>query len=250
MALPVEAARSWLERWDRQQEHYLPDREERFAVIADVVAIVTARPDPVVLDVGCGPGSLSARIRRRLPRARLVGVDTDPLLLGIARAGHPWLEIVDQDLRTPQWTDALPVRTFDAVVSTTALHWLTRDELARLYADVAGLLRPGGVLVNGDHMPGEPDQVVLHAVSEGLRTFQAKRSGVADREDWREWWRAANSAPELADLAAERGQRPYEHDRDGNVGFTEQVELLRALRFAEVGQVWQFGSDRILVGVR
>ena len=245
MSLQLDDARSWLDRWDRQQEHHLPDRAERFAVIADVVAITAGRPDPVVLDLGCGPGSLSARIHATLPDARIVGLDSDPLLLGIAAANHPWLELVDQDLRAPQWTDALPCGTFDAVVSTTALHWLFHDELARLYTDVAGLLRPGGVLVNGDHMPGEHG-----ALGEALRARQARRTGVTDREDWASWWGAATSAPELAELVAERGARPLEHNQDGSVGVGEQSDLLRAAGFAEVGPVWQFGDDRVLVGVR
>jgi len=33
----MQDARRWLERWDRQQENYIADREERFAVVADVV---------------------------------------------------------------------------------------------------------------------------------------------------------------------------------------------------------------------
>lgn len=250
MPIAARTARSWLERWDRQQEFYLPDRAERFRIIADVVAIATGRPDPVVLDIGCGPGSLSARVHDRLPRARLIGVDSDPLLLGLAAANHPWLELVDQDLRAPQWTQALPCRTVDAVVSTTALHWLSLDEMSRLYATIADLLRPGGVFVNGDHMPGERDHRVLATVSEQLLTLQADRAGVTDREDWSAWWKAATGAPELAELVAERAARPIGHDSDGNVGFAEQVTLLRAWGFAEVEPVWQLGADRILVGVR
>jgi SAM-dependent methyltransferase len=253
MPLHAEAARSWMSRWDRQQEHYLPDREQRFAVIAEIVAHTAdrlRRPDPLVLDVGCGPGSLSARIRRRLPQARFVGVDSDPLLLGLATASYPWLELVDRDLRAPQWTAALPAGTFDAIVSTTALHWLRHDELAALYADLAGLLRPGGVFVNGDHLPAARDHTVLNDLGERLRQRQVLWTGVAGREDWAAWWAAANDAPELADLVAVRGERSVKHNKDGEVGFDDQAELLRAQGFAEVGSLWQFGSDRILVGVR
>jgi SAM-dependent methyltransferase len=253
MSLPTHTARSWIQRWDRQQEHYLPDREQRFAVIADIVVLTAERlrkPDPVVLDIGCGPGSLSARIRQRLPLARVIGVDSDPLLLGLAAANYPWLELLDTDLRGPQWTDVLPVRIVDAVVSTTALHWLHPEALAKLYADLAGVIRSGGVFVNGDYMPTESTREVLGGLTRELRVLHARRAGVAGREDWAAWWAAANTAPELAELVAERGQRPLEHGQDGEVGFEEQARLLRELGFAEVGPVWQFGADRILVGVR
>ncbi len=251
MSLHAEAARSWMSRWDRQQESYLPDREQRFAVIAEIVALTADRlrqPAPLVLDLGCGPGSLSLRIRQRLPQARLAGVDSDPLMLGLAGANYPWLELIDQDLREPEWTAALPAGTFDAIVSTTALHWLRHDELATLYADVAGLLRPGGVFVNGDHMAaGHP---VLDEFGERLRLRQVLWTGMTNREDWAAWWTAANDAPELAEFVAERGERSLEHNQDGEVGFDEQARLLRAQGFAEVGPLWQFGADRILVGVR
>ena len=62
----------------------MPEREERFAVIADVVEVV-AGGRPRVLDLGCGPGSLSVRILDRLPAASVVAVDADPVLLA-ARA--------------------------------------------------------------------------------------------------------------------------------------------------------------------
>ena len=253
MALAAHTARTWIQRWDRQQESYLPDREHRFAVIADIVVLTADRlrkPDPVVLDIGCGPGSLSARIRQRLPLARVIGVDSDPLLLGLAAANYPWLELLDTDLRDPQWTGMLPVEKVDAVVSTTALHWLQHDELAALYFTLATVIRPGGVFVNGDHMPVSSDREVLGRLGEDLRVLQARRAGVINREDWAAWWAAANVAPELAELVAERGQRPLEHNVDGEVGFDEQARLLRELEFAEVGPVWQFGADRILVGVR
>lgn len=253
MSLPTDTARTWVQRWDRQQESYLPDREQRFAVIADIVVLTADRmrkPDPVVLDIGCGPGSLSARIRQRLPHAQVIGVDSDPLLLGLAAANYPWLRLLDTDLRDPQWTGALPVPTVDAIVSTTALHWLQRAELATLYADLAGILRSGGVFVNGDYMPVSSERAVLGRLGRELRVLHARRAGVLDREDWAAWWAAANTAPELAELAAERGRRPLEHNTDGEVGFDEQALLLRDVGFAEVEPVWQFGADRILVGVR
>ena len=38
----------------------------------------------VVLDVGCGAGSLGAAYRLRNPRARLLGIDSHPELLAVA----------------------------------------------------------------------------------------------------------------------------------------------------------------------
>ena len=84
-----ETARRWLDRWDAQQRSYLPDREERFIALIDAVEEGTGRLDPLVLDLGCGPGSLAARLLDRMPAARVVAIDTDPLLLTLGRAARP-----------------------------------------------------------------------------------------------------------------------------------------------------------------
>src|SRR5205823_13275463 len=122
------AAREWIRRWDLQQEDSLPDREDRFTALIDAVEEGTGRPDPLVLDLGCGPGSLSVRLLDRIPAATVVAVDADPLLLTLGRAAYgerARLRFADCDLRAPGWAAALGLdRLADAAVSTTALHWL------------------------------------------------------------------------------------------------------------------------------
>jgi len=78
-AIDREAALTWAERWDAQQRAYLPDREDRFTAMLDVVEEVAGRPDPLVLDLGSGPGSLAIRLIERMPSATVVALDADPL---------------------------------------------------------------------------------------------------------------------------------------------------------------------------
>src|SRR5262249_55034994 len=74
---------------------------------------------------------------------------------------------------------------FDAVVSTTALHWLRPDELAAVFAGVAALLRRGGAVVNGDHMPGDAGRPTLNGLNAELRNRRAQPARGTVREDWR-----------------------------------------------------------------
>ena len=78
-------AEQWIDRWDAQQEWYMPDREERFTVLIDAVEAGVGRDDPLVLDLGCGPGSLSVRLLNQIPAASVVAIDADPLLLQLGR---------------------------------------------------------------------------------------------------------------------------------------------------------------------
>src|SRR5713226_4944305 len=150
------AADAWIERWDAQQQAFLPDREERFTALIDAVQECAGRDDPLVLDLGCGPGSLAVRLLDRIPDATVIAIDTDPLLLALGSAsygGRGGLRFADLDLRTPGWAGLLGLdRVADAAVSTTALHWLRAPELRAMYAELAKVLRPGGLLLDGDHL--------------------------------------------------------------------------------------------------
>lgn len=251
----MQDARRWLDRWDRQQEYYMADREERFAVVADVVTGAVRRPDPLIVDLGAGPGSLSVRLLDRIPDATVVAVDADPLLLGLARAAYgdrPGLRIVDHDLRDPGWVEALELaRRPDAFVSTTALHWLTRAQLAEVYRRCGAVVASGGVLVNGDHLY-EPSTTKprSRALAQYVSRQRAARVGLDVSEDWDSWWEAVGDAPELADLRDERGAQPIQHGTPDSPSADEHAELLRAAGFAEVGTVWQHGDDRVLVALR
>jgi len=247
-------AAGWLQRWDDQQRTYIADREERFEIITDVVDVVADRPDPLVIDLGCGPGSLGVRLLDRLPKAEVVGVDGDPLLLGLGAAAYAdrgGLRFVDVDLRTGGWADALGLdRVADAVVSTTALHWLTGGELTELYAACSRLLRPGGVLIDGDHLHDGPAQPALDRLTREIGNRHELRVGLPGADDWAGWWDAVLAAPELADLAAERGARSYSHHVDPEPTLADHRTALHVAGFGEIGTVWQAGANRVLVAVR
>jgi SAM-dependent methyltransferase len=251
--LATDTARNWLDRWDRQQEVYVTDREERFAVVGDVVEAAVGRPEPLIVDLGCGPGSLASRLADRVPQARVVGIDSDPLLLEVARAAYgdqPGLRFVEGDLRTPGWHRRLGLdRDPDAFVSTTALHWMNRRELARLVRECADLIHPGGVFVNGDHIVDGDPQPRLDALTRAVRTGRERRARAGGDEDWQAWWHAVERAPELADLVAARAAAGVEHAKSDTPTYSEHVAMLRAAGFAEAGAVWQIGDDRVVVGV-
>jgi SAM-dependent methyltransferase len=242
-------AQRWIKRWDAQQEHGIPDREERFRVVIDVVAAAVGTAPAHVVDLGCGPGSLSARLAAALSNVEIVGVDADPLLLGLGVANTgPRVRLVEADLGYPSW----PERTgltgpWDAAVSSTALHWLDADTLAVLYRTLAERLRPGGVFVNADHMA--PGMSTVDALAEAVRVGRTARVGSDRHEDWAQWWHALRDDPELTQLLDGRAAYPIEHTgNELTVG--QHAELLRAAGFAEAAPVWQFGDDHVLVAVR
>ncbi len=108
-------------------------------------------------DLGCGNGILSLALLERYPNAAASLVDHSEPMIEAARShlsGHePNCRFVTADLSDSEW--ASPVADgapFDLVVSGYAIHHLADQRKRELYAEVFGLLRPGGLFLNTDHV--------------------------------------------------------------------------------------------------
>jgi len=257
----------WLRRWDAQQSLYMTTREERFEIMLDALeATVAASPGAqdeggiVALDLACGPGAISQRLLARFPNARTFAVDLDPVLLAIGQGALgtldgrlTWLE---ENLNEPAWADRLAERLagrqLDAVLSTTALHWLSPGTLARVYSELGQLMRPGGVFLNGDHMMYAPDRPTIREMALGMR--QRRRQAVqatSAAEDWERWWQAVEAEPGLTDLFAERERRFAWRDRTWvNASLAFQIGALKDAGFREADVIWQRLDNRVLMAVR
>ncbi|MFD9836687.1 class I SAM-dependent methyltransferase [[Kitasatospora] papulosa] len=242
---------SWQESWDRQQEWYMPDREERFRVMLDMVEAVVG-PEPRVLDLACGTGSITDRLLKRFPRATSTGVDLDPALLAIARGtfeGDDRVTFVTADLKDASWTERLPHDAYDAVLTATALHWLHSEPLVALYGQIGGLVRGGGVFMNADHMidTGTPR---INAAERAHRHAAMDRARARGAVDWADWWALAAKDPVLAEPTAERFAIYGEH-ADGDMPSVHwHARTLREAGFAEARAVWASPSDSLVLAVK
>ncbi|MFJ6695563.1 class I SAM-dependent methyltransferase [Streptomyces sp. NPDC091272] len=241
----------WQRSWDRQQEWYMPDREERLRVMLDMVEAVVG-PEPRVLDLACGTGSITGRLLARFPGATSTGVDLDPALLAIARGtfeGDGRAEFVTADLMDPGWRSKLPYESYDAVLTATALHWLKLGPLGTLYGQLGELVRTGGVFMNADRMK-DPTTPRINAAERAARHALMERSKGGEVRDWAGWWELAAAAPELAAPTAERFAIFGEH-ADGETPSLEwHAATLRAAGFAEARAVWSSPSDALVLAVK
>lgn len=248
----------WLRRWDAQQTAYLPDREARFTAMLDALADLLPE-EFVALDLACGPGAISQRLLERFPRARSVAVDLDPVLLAMGEAvlgdAGGRLRWVEADLTDPGWTARLDESSFDAVLSTTALHWLSVEPLVRLYRDLGRLVREDGVVLNGDNLDFAPHQQRLRLLAKvATERHEVEVFTVGGAEDWDRWWAALAQEPGATHLLAERARRFAGHTgHDGHEGapiYDVHEAALRNAGFREVGVIWQHLDNRVLLGVR
>ena len=247
--------RHWLRRWDDQQAGYVPEREERFRVMFDVLE--TLLPvEFVALDLACGPGSISQRLLHRFPGARCVAVDIDPVMLALGQGAlgtsNGRLRWVDADLGSAGWLETLAEPQVDAVLSTTALHWLPAAHLVDLYRDLGRLVRPGGVFLNGDNMGFGPNLPTFQRLAHDAEERHWSDESFAARgiETAEEWWEALGQEPSMAPLLAERARRFAAKERPASPIFDLHVAALRDASFREVGTIWQSGTNRVLLAVR
>lgn len=246
---------AWAERWDVQQQRHIPRREERFGLMLELVAEI-AGPEPrTILELACGTGSISARALQRFPGARLVALDVDPLLLAIGRGAQGnargRLSWAEADLRDPNWRQTVEAYgPFDAVLSSTALHWLSVGDLAQVFRTLADIVREGGVFANAEHMLLAPPTTLLGPATERLRhrLTQAEARG---GEGWADWWEAARTEPGFRALLEKRDgvfhDHPHHHDHR-TARF--QQEALRMGGFREAEVVWRYLDDTIVAAIR
>jgi trans-aconitate 2-methyltransferase len=151
--------------WNPAQYLAFGDLRRRPAV--DLLARVPLERPTTVLDLGCGPGNVTALLASRWPGARITGVDSSAEMLARAARDFPGIAWQRADLAT--WC---PPAGADLIYSNAALHWL--DDHRGLFPRLLVSLAPGGVLAV--QMPNN------YAAPSHQCAYQAARGGP---------WRAA-----------------------------------------------------------
>ncbi|KWW99095.1 Trans-aconitate 2-methyltransferase [Carbonactinospora thermoautotrophica] len=211
--------------WDPQQ--YLKYRDERARPFHDLLARVQAEHAEYVVDLGCGPGNLTATLAERWPAARVLGIDSSPQMIEAAQrhAVPGRIEFRVQDLRGWQ-----PARAPDVVVANAVFQWVPGhlDLLPRLVRAV----RPGGWLAF--QVPANftaPSHEILRAIA-------ARRALAID-------WPNSHEPQEYLDALARLGcavdvwETTYHHVLPGDDAVLEWVKgtgarpVLEALAEAE-----------------
>jgi SAM-dependent methyltransferase len=164
-----------------------------------------------ILDLGSGDGRLLDLVLRARPQAVGVALDFSPHMLGqlLNRfGGSARVEIVAHDLEKP----LPPLGSFDAVVSSFAIHHLAHERKRELYGEIWRIVNAGGVFCNLEH--------VASASAYGhLRFLEAM------------------------------GTAPEEEDPSNKLlAVQTQLEWLREIGFADVDCYWKWRELALLAG--
>jgi trans-aconitate 2-methyltransferase len=124
--------------WDATAYDRVADPQEEWA--RDVIDRLDLKGDETVLDAGCGGGRVTKLLVERLPRGRVIGVDSSPSMIEQARQSlGDKVELILSDL-----VDLELEEPVDAIFSNAAFHWILDHR--RLFARLHAAVRPGGRL--------------------------------------------------------------------------------------------------------
>lgn len=134
--------------WDPEQ--YLTYSDQRGRPFVELVARIGAEAPADVVDLGCGPGTLTALLAERWPDARITGLDSSPAMIDSA------LERGDERIRfqLADLQDWRPARPVDVLISNATLQWVPGH--LELLPRLLDAVRPGGWLAF--QVPGNFDE--------------------------------------------------------------------------------------------
>lgn len=139
-----------------------------------------------ILDIGCGTGTLTLRMKAIAPRAEVMGLDPDPAMLKRARRkaseGGFDVRFLEGFADNPPEELASAQEAFDKVTSSLMLHHLPREAKLSAFANAHRLLRPGGELHVVDWgRAADTFQRAMFYWTQILDGFEATRDNIAGR---------------------------------------------------------------------
>lgn len=147
--------------------------------------------DETVLDAGCGSGRVTQALVERLPRGRVIAVDSSPAMVEIARR----LLGERVEVRLADLLELELAEPVDAILCTATLHWI--DDHDRVLARLFAALVPGGRLM------------AQCGADRNVERFRSAAARIGAAEPYAEYlggWRGPWNFPR-ADAARERLER-------------------------------------------
>jgi tRNA (cmo5U34)-methyltransferase len=131
--------------YDKLIATLIPHYKRLIDAAAEAVDTI-ARNAPAVVDLGTGSGTLAHRILRARPKARLIGIDSDAMMLATAsRRLRGNIQTIEENFERA----AIP--RCDVVSASFSLHHIpTGRRKAAVYKRCFQSLRPGGMFVSAD----------------------------------------------------------------------------------------------------
>lgn len=141
----------WADGYDKSVG--LSDEENAYpfagykAVLGTIYQTVMEKPNAVVLDVGFGTGTLTAKLYEN--SCTVYGQDFSARMIELASKKMPNAHLYQGDF-TQGLVEQLQEQNYDFIVATYSLHHLTDEQKVPFLRVLQSLLNPGGQILIGD----------------------------------------------------------------------------------------------------
>jgi trans-aconitate 2-methyltransferase len=164
-------------KWDPAK--YVEFGDYRDRPFFDLTARIHADDPRLAVDLGCGPGNLTATLAQRWPAAQVVGLDSSEEML--AQAAGRSATTPNLSFRRADITAWMPPAEADVVVTNAALQWVPghRELLPRWL----GALKPGAWFAL--QVPGNfnsPSHTLMRGLAES-ESWSGRLAGVLRHDD-------------------------------------------------------------------
>ncbi|HET6418720.1 MAG TPA: class I SAM-dependent methyltransferase [Geobacteraceae bacterium] len=180
-----------------------------------------------VIDLGCGTGSITKKVKETYPNARVTCVDMAENMIEVAKkklSSHSDIRYQISDFYQFNFSD-----TYDVVISSLALHHLLTDEdKQNFYSKIYKALSPGGIFYNAD--------VVLASSSHLQDAYMRK---------WKEFMSKNVSEQEI-----EEKWIPTYKEEDRPARLMDQLAWLDNIGFVDTDVVWKFYNFAVYGGAK
>ena len=214
----------------------IPHYEGMLAAIAQCLSPDTQH----ILELGSGTGELSRTVLDHCPQARLVAMDYSPRMVAFAQAKLTELGVGDRITWVTadfgDWAQGnlqLPQPTFDACVSSLAIHHLSDVLKLKLFGHIHHHLRAGGSFWNAD-----PVLADAAAIAEMYQRAH-------------DTWTASQGTPHTQ-IQTKRGtgDRHGHSSQDQLATLTQHLQFLHQAGFESVDVPWKYYGLAVFGGFK
>lgn len=149
-------------KWDAKD--YASNSANQYSWAMELIPKLHLAGGEAVLDIGCGDGKITAEIARCVPNGRVVGIDSSPAMIHLAKSKFTTEQYANLSFYLMD-ARALPFRgEFDVAFSNAALHWIL-DQKSVLAGVERSLKRRGRLLFQ---MAGKGNAAALYEVFDAV----------------------------------------------------------------------------------
>lgn len=148
--------------WNSNQ--YLKFKNERTQPAIDLANRINLDNPHKVIDIGCGPGNSTNVLKKRFPKAEIIGIDSSPEMIAKAKSQHNDIEFICSDVN-----DFFgKYEKYDVVFSNACIQWIPNHK--KLLKNMMTLLNEKGVLaIQVPYNHNEPIHKIISEVTESTK---------------------------------------------------------------------------------